>query len=160
MGADVPVHDAQRAAVQPHHAVGVVQAHGGLGDHPQGEPQGHTALAVAFDAGQRGQVTAVDELHGDEVLAVLLAQFVDLHDVGMSELGSHAGLVQQHLGDVLGAGMLGQQLLEHGEALQAGHAVLAGQENLGHTALAQLAQHPVGGAGGPAICDESLGHGW
>ena len=80
----------------------------------------------------RGQVAAVDELHAEVVVAVVLADFVDRHDVRVVEVRGGLGLEPEAL-QVVGSGeAAGTHHLEREHAVQ---AHLAGLVDDSHTPL-------------------------
>ena len=84
------------------------------------------------------QVAAGDVFLGDEVDAVVLADFVDLHDAGVDQRGGGAGFVMEAADVVRVAGQLG---VEHLERDLPAERQLLGQIDLGHRAAAEPAQH-------------------
>ncbi len=131
---DVAVHDGERLPVLVGAGVHVVERveqlmHDVDADPGRQPPPHGRALA------QHGQdVDAVDELHGDEVLALVLAKLVDPDEARMIELRGEPGLVEEHVDEVALAGQMRQQALDHRERRVVAGALGAGQEQLGHTA--------------------------
>jgi hypothetical protein len=144
LGRNVAVHDLQGLAVRTPEVVGVVERLAGVGDDARGE-HGRTAGSPLDAApGDRREVFAGDELHRDEVgLVGLAAEVVDLDDVRVVEGRAHAGLVQEHLDEGLLLREVAQDLLDDDEAVEAGHAGLAGEPDLRHAAGRQLLDERV-----------------
>ena len=107
LGRDVAVHDAQVAAGLVAQRVGVVQPRADLGHDECGDGKGDPEAHVARPARQLRERLAVDVLHGQEVLAVDLAE------------GRVAGVVRQdplddhRLGDAGGGDVLRAEDLRH-----------------------------------------------
>ena len=101
-------------AVDEHLLVGVVERLGGLGRNLQ--PFGHRQMALLADA--VGEAVAIDELHGDEVEALFLADVEGLHHVGMVELGSGLGFAAEGREEAGVAGGRWRQHLECHPAVQ------------------------------------------
>ena len=76
----------------------------------------------------------MDVLHGDEVGAVGLPQLEDLDDVRMGELGGEAGLVEEHLHELVVVGEVREDALDDDELLEALDAMLLGEPDLRHPA--------------------------
>ena len=70
--------------------VGVVHRLGRLGHEPRGGPG-----VVAGSEPERRQAAAVDQLHAEVVLALVLADLVDRDDAGVVEQGDGLGLVAE-----------------------------------------------------------------
>ena len=115
--------------------VGEVQGGGDLA----GDLGGLLGRDVAVGAQDVGQRAAVDELHGDEVRAGVLAPVVDADDVGVAEVGRGLGLAAEPLDEVGVDGELGEQHLDGDLAVE---QAVAPEEHVGHAAapdaLAQL----------------------
>ena len=85
----------------------------------------------------RCEVTAVHKLQHQAGLAVVLADLVDLHDVGVLQAGRRLGLTPE-AGQLLGVGLVaGSQQLQGHDPIQ-GH--LPGLVDHTHSAAAQLRQ--------------------
>ena len=82
-------------------------------------------------------------LHREEVLAAVLADVVDLHDVLVMEARRDARLVEEHLDEALILRVLGADSLDHDVALEAFDAVRAREQHVGHAAGGQVAQDRV-----------------
>ncbi len=89
-----------------------------------------------------GQTAAVDELEGEEGQAVLLADLVDLHDVGMLQAGHRLGLGLE-AGQGVGAGVVGGE--HHFEGDHTAQAGVAGLVDDAHAAAPQLTEDLVTG---------------
>lgn len=76
--------------------MGRVEPGAGVGDHPQGDGDGHALLLLrgAEDGAQR---LAVDVLHRDVEDILLVAEVEDLDHIGVVDLRGDAGLVHEHL---------------------------------------------------------------
>ncbi len=110
--------------------VGVMDGPGDGRHQPRGRAQ---VARVTLDV--RGQIAAVDELHAEIVLALVFADLVDWHDVGMVEVGGGFGFEAKTLevggrGQTPGANHLERQ-----------HAVQAELPGLVHNAHASLGDH-------------------
>ncbi len=84
-----------------------------------------------------------DELHGQEQLAVGHVQVEHLGDVRVVEGGGDPRLVQEHLDELLLAGDVREDLLEHHQLAEARQAALRREEDLRHPARRQAAEHLV-----------------
>src|SRR5205085_5059371 len=82
----------------------------------------------------RAQRRAVDELHGDEVVPVGLAQIEDGDDVRVVEPRRQPRLVEEHVHERLVAGQVGKDALQTHELLEARRSRLAREVDLGHSA--------------------------
>jgi len=82
-----------------------------------------------------GQGLAVDVLHREEQPAVVLADEVDVADVGVDQAGLRARLADQALAAVAVAADVGEQQLERHRAIE---RQIGGQPHLAHAALAEL----------------------
>ena len=102
-------------------------------------------------ADQVGEAAALDVLHHDEVGAVLLAPVVDADDVGVVEVGGGLGLAPEPGHEVGVVGVLGEQDLDRDRPVE---LQVAGEEHLGHAALAEAAVQLVA-----AVEDGGLRHG-
>src|SRR5215470_6553008 len=92
----------------------------------------------------------MEVLHREEVVAALLADVVDLHDVGVVQRRGETRLVDEHLDDVRIARPLDMDLLDHDVALEALDAGPA-REVLDHLVPAEfLPSRPHGGDRGTA----------
>ena len=97
---DVAMHDA--------FAVRVAERVGGAGD----DRHHFLRLQQVALLGERYQVAALQELHGDEAVVVLLARVVDGDDVGVRELARGLRLAEEallHPGDLVGLELLRQR---------------------------------------------------
>jgi hypothetical protein len=96
---DVAVAQAEQAAAIIGAGVHVVQALERL--HDDADRDLHRQHVAGLDgATQDGdQLLALEELHGDEVLALQLAEVVGVDDVLVGQRGGDAGLVEEHLDD-------------------------------------------------------------
>jgi hypothetical protein len=100
-----------------------------------------------------GQAAAVDQLHGEERLALVLADFVDGHDVGVVEGCDGGGLGAEAL-QVGGRGL--RAGAEHLEGDDPAQALLAGLVDDAHAAAGDLFKQLVtaqrlAGAGGLGV---------
>ena len=141
---DVAVDELERGAVVVGALVGVVQPRedvaGDVQRVLQRDRPPHGGGVVDHPA-QRG---AADELHGDEVGALLLAEVVDLHDVRVVEEGLHAGLVEEHGLDLAIADELLGDALDDEVLLEPPGPELLAEEDLGHAARREQLRHLVG----------------
>ena len=93
----VAMDDAERLAVGAALLVRVVQPAAAPTHDRDDVLERHRASALADAATSScAQVLAVDVLHREEVLAALLADVVDLDDVGVVQRGGEARLVEEH----------------------------------------------------------------
>src|SRR5262249_51782007 len=79
--------------------------------------------------------------HHHELAIVLFADLVGLHDVRVGQARGEARLVEEHLYERGVVGVLRE--LDDRELLKPSHAVHAGEEDIGHTAMTELSQEPV-----------------
>ena len=142
---DVAVHEAERLAVGADARVRVVQPGQRVGDDAAGEPERRARLPLLGRfANERAQVLAVDELHGDEVLLVELAEVEDLDDVRMVEARRDARLVEEHLDEAWRrAESCGRMRLTTTSFSKPSTPGLAAEEDLGHAAFGELALEHV-----------------
>ena len=144
------IHDADLAAAIDHDVGGLEVAvehallvrGGETGADAAREFEGLVGGKAADAAEQRGEILAVDELHGDVVEALVDADVVNAADVGVRDLAGDADFVEKTLEDGLGgADGFGQELERDGLAEdQVGGAV-----DLAHAAAAELAGDAVAG---------------
>ncbi len=124
--------------------VGIVQAAQHVGGHAQrvlnrnGAPDG---VGVVDDPANRAPG---DVLHGDVVGAAVLAEVVDLHDVGMIEQGLDPGLVDKHGLDLAIAQQLFVDPFDDQGLLEAAGAGFSADKDLGHPASGEELGHLVG----------------
>ena len=113
-------------AVDQARLVGGEQTAAGLQEHLEDRRD-----IAGFGGEPGGEGGALDVLHGDEDLAVALADFVDLDDVRVGQAGQRLGLAQQ-------AGVVGgvQQLDRHASL----EALVVGRIDHAHPALAEPAE--------------------
>jgi hypothetical protein len=131
------VHHPDRLAVPILELVRGVGAGAGLSRDADRHAQGHQLVAFGCLGQELAHRAAGDVLHGDEEVLLLLAQLVDLHHVGVGQRRDQARLLQEHL-DQLGLGReVGEDALDHHHALEATHAALAREEDLGHAAIGE-----------------------
>ncbi len=90
-----------------------------------------------------GQILALDKLHGNEVVVILLAKFVYLDDTRMVEGRCNTGLIDKHGNEFLVLGHVRQDFLDHQEAFESCGAEGLGQVNLGHAAYCQLLEQMI-----------------
>jgi hypothetical protein len=83
---------------------------------------------------------AVDQLHGEEYMAVVLALVVDSHDVRVAQLGCGAGLATEPLDEGLILGKVGAHDLERDLAIE---ALVQGDVDRRHPAVGQVRQHAI-----------------
>ena len=141
---DVPVDDPEVRAVEIALVVRVREA-GAHAEHDregvlERELEDALLLHLTHDG---AEVLSVDVLHRDEVLTVRLPDVEDLDDVRVRERRRDARLVQQHLDEraVLVHGR--QDPLDDEQLLEAGDALLDGEEQLRHPARRELANEGV-----------------
>jgi hypothetical protein len=115
---------------------GLAERGGDLAEHVEH----HAGVERGFALEHLAQVLAADIFLGDEVDAVGLADFVDLHDVRVDERGGGARLVEEPL-DV--RAVAGERSLQHLERDLPAERPLLGQVHLGHTAGAQASQNAI-----------------
>jgi hypothetical protein len=114
---DVAVHDAERGSVVIGELVGVVESGQGIGDDAQlGADGEHVPVPQpGADATER---LSVQVLHDDEVLAIVLAHFVRLHDVRVIEARGEARLVEEHTEQIRFFGEPAPRLLHDDELVE------------------------------------------
>jgi hypothetical protein len=100
-------------------------------------------VALVEGLHQGASVLAVEQLHGEEVLAVRLADVVDLDDVRVAQRRRDARLVEEHPGDLGLDGEVGQDPLDDDELLEPLDAGGAREEDLGHPPGGDVAQDLV-----------------
>ena len=111
---------------------------GGVDGAGQGLDQLRRGAGVLGSAGQvLGQAAALDVLHGEERPAVVRADVVDLHDVGVDQAGDRAGLPAE-TGQLLGAAE--RPVQNHFQGDHPIQAALVRPVDDAHAAAAQLAQ--------------------
>ncbi len=140
---DVAVDDLQRRAGVVLLLVGVVQALGGLGDHPRAEPRGD-ARALGLGAGhQHAEVRALDVFHREELpLVAAVVELEDLDDVGVVEARGELRLLDEHGAEASRGEVRRVDALDDEELVGALRAGLLREEDLGHSPRAQ-ATHDV-----------------
>jgi hypothetical protein len=144
------VHHANATLVSNHDVVGLEVAM----DQPRGMGCRHAAPgrehhvehlspATLVLACPRAERAAIHELHGQPHPAVVLADVVHGHDLGMRELGERLGLSQQTRATVGGhrlTARIGQQHLDRDLAIELG--VVRGIDHA-HATRAQLREHDI-----------------
>ncbi len=137
LGADVAMDDARELTRPIALGVGGLQAL----QHLDGEVTRHQRIgplaAFAQPTQQSRQGMAVDVLHDDEVAAPVLVELEDLHHVWVVQQHRDAGLVDQHVDDVLIGRMLGQNPLDGDVLFKAAGPLGLGQKDLAHATGAQ-----------------------
>ena len=113
--------------------VGVVDGLGHLGHQP-----GRLARRQRAVGGLLGQAAALDEAHAEVVLALVLADLVDRHDVGVVEVGGRLGLDVEPLDVGLGGELAGQDHLQGDRPVEAD---LPGLVDDAHAAAGDLPEH-------------------
>ncbi len=137
------MHDPERRAIGQALLVRVMQAGGGRGDDRDDVFERHPRVLAAHQGEQAARILAMHVLHREEVLAILLADIVDLDDVVMVQRCGEPGLVEEHrdIPDV--ARLLGADALDHDVALEPLEAARARQEDVGHAALGEPLDHLI-----------------
>ncbi len=144
VGADVPVHQAQRlTGVGVGELVRVGEPLADGGDELRAVGQWQRPAHRMGPAHQRAEVGAIDVLHGQEVHAVRLAEIEDLDDVGMVELGGESGLGQEHLDELGLVDQMREDLLHHQGLLEPHGPRHTRPVDLGHTAMPKLSKQLV-----------------
>jgi hypothetical protein len=123
--------------------VRVVQPRGGRRHDRERVAERHVLARARCAREDRAHVLAVDVLHRDEVLAIGFADVVDLHDVLVMQGRGDARLVEEHADEALIAGVLRLDPLDHDMALEALHALGAGEQHVSHTARGEVLEHRV-----------------
>ena len=141
---DVAMDDVERRAVEIALLVGVGEAARDP-EHDrdgvlEGELDDPLLLHLPHDA---PQVLAVHVLHRDVVRAVDLPHVEDLHDVRVRQRRRDRGLVEQHLDERAVVVHRREDALDDDELLEAGDALLDGQEELAPCRRRKLAQQRV-----------------
>lgn len=132
------MHHTQRLTLLGQSGVRVVQPLARVGHDPQGDVPRHPLPTRPRAAHDAAQVLAVNELHGDEVGAVLFAELVDLRDVRVVEAGDDLRLVQEHLNELRVLGEVRQDSFDHYVAVEALDAGLLCKPHLSHATGGQL----------------------
>jgi hypothetical protein len=130
----VAVHDVEGLALEVGGLVRVIERVRGVVDDERGDVDRHLLAGALGHALQPREVVAADVLHRDEVRPVLQPHLVDAHDVRVVERGGDAGLVEELVHEVLLRREVGQEGLQDDEAIEAGDAGLAREEDLAHAA--------------------------
>ena len=135
---DVAVDDVERRAVEIVLLVRVREARAHAEHDREGVLERELEDALLLHLADDGaQVLAVDVLHRDEVLAVVLTDVEDLDDVRVRERRRDARLVEEHLDERAVLVHRRQDPLDDEELLEAGDALLDREEELGHAARAR-----------------------
>jgi hypothetical protein len=129
---DVAVDDVEGRAVGAAALVGVVEPGADVADDADGELQGEGPLPLGEGLHQGAGVLPVEQLHGEEELTVLLADVVDLDDVGVAQGRRDARLVEEHRDHLGAGGEARQDPLDHDVLLEALRAAGLGQVDLRH----------------------------
>ena len=143
VGADVAVNHAARLPIQVSLAVSIVQAVEHAREDLDDVLDGDAALEFGAAADDGLEVHPVNVLHGDVERVGLVAQIVDLNDVGVVESRRQPGLVQEHLDEAILGSEVWQDLLDHHHLLEPFHSGLPGQKDLGHSAQREAALEDV-----------------
>ncbi|CAM4527441.1 hypothetical protein COEX109129_41800 [Corallococcus exiguus] len=149
---DVAVDDAQLLAAAVRARVRVVQAPAHLhrdedrhGDGQRRKPAAHRALEHLVER------LAVDELHGEEVLALHLPEVEDLGDVAVGQRGGDARLADEHGDEGLVVRVLRKDLLDEHGLGDARRAHQLGMPRLRHAAPAQPGHQLIPSEGVPRV---------
>jgi hypothetical protein len=140
----VAAEDVGRLDVAVHEALRVRGGEPARGVEVGGEhlAKGGARRALAPDV----ERAALHELHGDEDVAVVLADVVHLHHVGVRELAERPRLAEQHVARALRVGRGLEELQGHA-ALELG---VVGRVDDAHAAAAEHREHHVAADGGAA----------
>ena len=137
------MHDRDRRIVIIRERVRIVQAGQDLRQHAYLHVEREQLGRVARPADPL-EGLALEVLHRDVVAAVILADVVGLHDVGVVEPRGEASLVEEHPAELVVLGEVAPQQLERHELLKPGQAALRdGQVDLGHPTKPDLGQEAV-----------------
>ncbi len=140
LGGDISVDQVEVMAVGITEAVGIFETfadlRSDLGDVFGGEPES----VFATDLDHRTEVEAVDVLHGDEVVVVVLSEFKDLYDIGVVHDGSDTRFVLEHLEELLVTEEVREDPLDNKLLFEAAGAALLGEMDFGHPAGCELFQ--------------------
>jgi hypothetical protein len=137
------VHDLHRPLVVALALVRVVQARRRAPDDRAHDAERHVRLVAADVREQLPQILAVEVLHREEVLALRLADVVDLRDVRVVQARRDARLVEEHLDEALIARVLGLDPLEDHVALEAIETIGAREQHVRHPAGGEMLQDGV-----------------
>ena len=130
--------DVARLDVAVDHAVAVGEGErGGHAGADGGDLARRQRLGVAQDGGEG---PAVDELHHDEVGAVVLAPVEDGDDVGMRQVGGGLGLAPEALDEGAVDRQLGEEHLERDGPIE---LAIHGAVDLGHAAAGDQVGHLI-----------------
>ncbi len=102
---------------------------------------GHLVRIVGQAGRQLGQAAAFDKLHTEIGLALVLADAVDRHDVGMVQASGVAGLAEQEFADLRGRAM--PAVAQHLQGHLPLRSILAGTVDHTHAATSQVLQDHV-----------------
>jgi hypothetical protein len=105
--------------------------------------QGHRPALVLELAEHRGEVEAVDVLHGDEQRLADAAEVEDLDDVRVRQPNGHLGLGDEPGGELGITRQLGQDPLDRQGLLEPMRTVGLGQKHLRHAADRDAVEHVI-----------------
>ena len=138
LGGDIAVDDAKRLTEVIGFFVGVVQAFARLDDDLDGVFDGEgDFLRLGFEA-NLGEIAPSDVLHRDKVGLLNHAHIEDLDDMGMIELCSEAGFVEEHGDEAAFFGEVRLDLLDDKEFFKAFGASEMREPDFGHSADGEL----------------------
>ncbi len=133
LGRDVAVDDMEGLVAVVAFAVGVIETFAGFGHDIGSHLRGDDGAFLASGAIEDGaEIAALDVFHGDKVGVIDFAEFKDLSDVGMAELDSDLGFVDEHGDEFLIFRDIGQDALEGDGAFEALDAKGFAFEDLSH----------------------------
>ena len=123
--------------------VGSVGTTTGLGGEGDGDADGERF--AGFDGGDEevSQRAARDVFHREEGGAVVFAEFVDLHHVGVVNPGDVTRLGNKHVDEALVNRQMREDAFDDDEALEARQLPLKANEDLRHTARRQAIDHLI-----------------
>ena len=142
-GEDIAVHDAGEAAIRPAVLVRVVERGRRRERDRDAVLERHPALVLGHVREEPAQILAVHVLHREEVLAVLLADVVDVDDVVVVQRRREPRLVEEHLHEPRVARAVVADLLDDHVALEPLDPSHPRQDHLCHSTRREVANELV-----------------
>ena len=140
---DVAVDEAEELSVLSAELVGRVEAVRRVCAHAGRELHGDALASLLHAAHDLAEGLAVEVLHGDPVGVVVLAEIEDLRDVRVVDARGDAGLVEEHVDELIVLDEVRVDALDRDPLLKAAGPVHAGQVHARHAAYADLVDDAV-----------------